>query len=102
MVRGAIDKGSNRFFPIPEERSHEEGNRFSMQEWMDRSLFLHEDKGKPLRSRDFLAGDRHHRCSPQHVNFEGNPSIVLVRLSHQQMLFCAPDAMCKSAVASSL
>jgi hypothetical protein len=55
MVRGAIDKGSNRFFPISEERSHEEGSRFSIQEWMDRSLFLHEDKGKPLRSRVFLA-----------------------------------------------
>ena len=29
-----------------------------MQEGMGRCLLVHEDKGKPLRSRDFLAGDR--------------------------------------------
>jgi hypothetical protein len=29
-----------------------------MQEWMGCCLSLHKGKGKPLRSRDFLAGDR--------------------------------------------
>jgi hypothetical protein len=29
-----------------------------MQEWMGRSRSVRENKSKPLRSRDFLAGDR--------------------------------------------
>jgi hypothetical protein len=48
-----------------------------MQEGMGRCLLVHEDKGKPLRSRDFLAGDRER--TPDHwVNpFRGWRTFVL-------------------------